>query len=152
MKKYIFYLVFFLSAMILGAQSSGAAMFVAANTVNLRDSSGFFARVIGTLSLGEEVTVQQNHGRWLVVRNASGLQGWVSADALSTRRRVAQTGSNVSPAEFALAGKGFNSSLEEILRSSGDIDFSMVDAMENRRVSVEMLLAFLEEGRLTKGE
>ena len=152
MKKYILYMLFFLSAMTLEAQSSGATMFVSANTVDLRASSGFFSRVIGTLSLGDEVTVQQNHGRWLVVRNTSGLQGWVSADALSSRRRVVQSGSNVTPAEFALAGKGFNSSLEEILRSSGDVDFTMVDVMERRGVSQEMLLAFLTEGRLTKGD
>jgi len=152
MKKYILYLLFFLSAMTLGAQSFGTTMFVAANNVNLKASSGFFARVIATLTLGEEVTVQQNHGRRLVVRNASGLQGWVSADALSVRRRVPQSGSNITPAEFALAGKGFNSSLEEILRSSGSIDFSMVDAMERRSISPEMLLDFLAEGRLTKGD
>jgi len=152
MKKCILYLLFFLPAITLVAQSSGATMFVSANTVNLRSSSGFFASVVGTLTLGDEVTVQQNHGRWLVVRNASGLQGWVAADALSSRRRVTQTGSNVSPAEFALAGKGFNSSLEEILRTSDNIDFTVVDVMERRNVSQEMLLAFLAEGRLTKGD
>jgi len=152
MKKHVLYLLVFLSAMTLGAQTSGTTMFVSANTVDLRASSGFFARVIGTLSLGDEVTVQQNHGRWLVVRNTSGLQGWVSADALSSRRRVVQSGSNVTPAEFALAGKGFNSSLEEVLRSFGNIDYSMVDAMERRSISLEMLLDFLAEGRLTKGD
>ena len=152
MKKYVPYMLVFLSAMTLEAQTSGTSMFVSADTVDIRASSGFFAGVIGTLTLGEEVTVLQNHGRRFVVRNASGLQGWVSADALSTRRRVVQSGSHVTSAEFALAGKGFNSSLEEILRSSGDIDFSMVDAMEKWSVSVEMLLDFLAEGRLTKGD
>jgi len=152
MKKCILYPLIFLSAMTLGAQGFGTTMFVTANSVNIRASSGFFAGVIGTLTLGEEVTVQQNHGRWLVVRNASGLQGWVSADSLSTRRRVIQSGSNVTPAEFALAGKGFNSGLEEILRAYDDIDFSMVDAMEKRSISPEALLDFLTEGHLSKGD
>ena len=61
MKKYIPYMLVFLSAMTLEAQTSGTSMFVSADTVDIRASSGFFARVIGTLTLGEEVTVLQNH-------------------------------------------------------------------------------------------
>jgi len=151
MKTLIFCLMIFWVAITAGAQSFGSTLYVSANTVTVRTSSGFFSSVLGTLGLGEAVTVQQNQGRWLVVRNAAGLQGWAPADAFSTRRRVPQSGSNVTVTEFALAGKGFTSDLEEILRADGELDFSVVDTMERRTISPEELRAFLREGRLAEG-
>ena len=151
MKKPIFCVLFFWAAMTVGAQNVGATLFVVTRTAEVKASSGFFARSLGTLVFGDAVTVQQNQGRWLVVRSASGLQGWVLAGAFSTRR-IIQSGSGVTTTEFALAGKGFTSDLEEILRSTGEIDFSDVDAMEERTISPEELRAFLREGRLAEGD
>ena len=150
MKKPIFCVLVFLAAMALWGQSPGTTVFVAARNVDVKASSGFFARVLGTLGMGDEVIVQQNQGRWLVVRNAAGLQGWAPSDAFSTRR-ILRSGSGVSTREFAMAGKGFTGDLEEILRSSGEFDFSPVDAMERRVISPEDLLIFLREGRLAEG-
>lgn len=141
----------FWAAATVEAQGFGSPLYVAANTVNVRSSSGFFARVLGTLTLGEAVTVQQNQGRWLVVRSATGLQGWAPADAFSTRRRVAQPGSSATVTEFALAGKGFTADLEEIIRAYGELDFSLVYAMEERTICPEELQIFLREGRLADG-
>ena len=150
MKNTIFGLMIFFAAMTAGAQSSGAVLYVAVKSAEVKASSGFFARTLGALALGEEVTVRQNQGRWLVVRNAAGLEGWVQADAFSTRR-IVQTGSGVTAAEFALAGKGFSGDLEDILRAAGDFDFSAVDAMEERVIPPQELHAFLTEGRLAEG-
>ena len=141
----------FLAAMTAGAQSTGTTLYVAAKTVEIKDSSGFFARVLGTLSLGEAVTVQQSQGKWLVVRSASGLQGWALAEVFSTRRTLV-SGSGVTASEFALAGKGFTGDLETILVSSGEVDYSGVNAMEGRTVTPEELRVFLREGRLAEGE
>ena len=149
--RFLFLLIIFLTAAALGAQNSVTTLYVAAKTVELKASSGFFTRVLGTLSLGDAVTVQQSKGKWLVVRSASGLEGWASADAFSTRR-VLQTGSGLSASEFTLAGKGFTDDLEKILSSSGGFDYSRVDAMERRIVSPEELRVFLREGRLAEGE
>ena len=138
-------------AMTAGAQSAGTTLYVAAKTVEVKNSSGFFARVLGTLSLGETVTLQQNQGKWVVIRSTSGLQGWAPADAFSTRR-VSQSGAGVSASEFALAGKGFSDDLESLLRSSGELNYSGVDAMESRVISLEELRTFLRDGRLAGGE
>ena len=151
MKKFGFFLIVFLIAAALSAQNIGTTLYVSTKTVEVKDSSGFFSRVLGTLALGDTVTVQQNQGKWLVIRSASGLQGWALADAFSTRR-ILQSGSGVSATEFALAGKGFSSNLENTLRSSGEVDYSRVDAMEGRIVSPEELRAFLREGRLAEGD
>ena len=151
MKNLVFFLMVFAVVMSAGAQSSGTTLYVSAKTVEVKASSGAFARVLGTFVLGEAVTLQQNQGKWVVVRGASGLQGWAPADAFSARR-VLSSGSGVSASEFALAGKGFSDDLEKILRSSGEIDYSGVDVMEKRIVSPEELRVFLREGRLAEGE
>ena len=146
-----FLVIIFLSAMVLSAQSSVNTLYVAVKTVEVKASSGFFAGVLGTLNFGDAVTLQQSQGKWIVIRNASGLQGWAPADAFSARR-VLPSGSGVSATEFALAGKGFSSDLEKVLVSSGAHDYSGVDAMEKRTVSAVDLRTFLKEGRLTGGE
>ena len=151
MKKFIFFLMVFFIAMSVGAQNTSTTLYVAAKGVELKASTGIFGRVVGTLAFGEAVTLQQNQGKWISVRNASGRQGWAPADAFSTRR-VLSSGSGVSASEFALAGKGFSDDLEKVLRSSGEVDYSAVDAMEKRSVSPEDLLKFLKEGRLAEGE
>jgi len=151
MKRSVFFLMVFFAVMSAGAQSSGTTLYVAAKSVEIKSSSGFFAGVLGTLTLGEAVSLQQNQGKWIVVRSASGLQGWAMADAFSTRRLL-PAGSGVSASEFALAGKGFSGDLEKTLSSSGDVDYKPVDAMEKRSVSPEELRVFLKEGRLAGGE
>ena len=144
-------LIIISTAIIISAQSAVTTLYVAAKTVDVKASSGPFARVLGTLTLGEAVTLQQNQGKWVVVRSTAGLQGWAPADAFSSRR-VLQSGSGVSATEFALAGKGFNNDLEKVLSSSREFDYSGVDAMERRKITPEELRGFLREGRLAEGE
>jgi hypothetical protein len=151
MKKLAFFLIAFFTVAALWSQSPGTALFVAVRSVDVKSGSGFFARTLGTITLGDEVTLQQNQGRWHVIRNASGLQGWALADAFSTRR-IVNTGQSVSANEFALAGKGFNNDLEAVLSNSGEFDFTRVDAMERRSIAPEELWAFITEGRLATGE
>ena len=151
MKKIIFAIIVFGAAIALGAQTAGSTLYVSVRNVDVKSSSGFFADRLGTLSLGDAVTVQQNQGKWLVVRGASGLQGWVPADAFSARR-ILPAGASVSASEFAMAGKGFTEDLEKIMNASGERDYSAVDAMERRSVSPGELRTFLREGRLSEGD
>jgi len=133
------------------AFAPGSTVYVSAKTVNVKVSANFFARAGGILSKGDAVTVQQNSGKWILVRSATGVQGWVPLDAFSSRR-ILDAGSGFSTSEYALAGKGFNSDLEKILFSSGELDFSLVDAMEKNTVESDVLRAFLNEGRLASGD
>jgi uncharacterized protein YgiM (DUF1202 family) len=150
MKKVAFLFIVFQAA-VLNAQSSGSTLYVAVKSVELKSSSVFFASVVGTVGKGEEVTVIQSGEKWIHVRNASGLEGYAPVDAFSVRRILASDAA-VSATEFAMAGKGFSDDLEQLVRSSGDVDYSAVDAMEQRVVSPEELRAFLTEGRLAMGE
>ena len=148
--KCIIVVLFFITSAI-WAQSTGDTLYVSSKNVDVKASSGFFGRINGTLSKGDAVTVEQNRGKWLLIRSATGLQGWAASDAFSSRQ-IINSGYGPSLTEFALAGKGFNDTLEKFIYSPDDPDFSKVDAMENFSIEREELRAFLNEGHLAAGE
>lgn len=135
---------------LLFSQAAGRNVrYVAVQTTPLKDSTGFFAKDLVNLSLGTEVTVSHDDGKWTQVR-VEGLSGWVMSSSLSARRVVAQN-ANVSASEVALAGKGFSQDMEIEYRKNG-LDYSSVDFMEESIVTTNELLQFITEGHLSKGE
>jgi len=123
--------------------------FVAVESADVRSGTGFFAGDVGTLRLGDEVTVVRDSGRWSEVR-AGTVTGWVASASLSPRRPV-RAGAAVTPGEVALAGKGFGREVENQYRLTGP-DFSPVDEMEAASLSMAELRRFIVEGRLSGGE
>jgi uncharacterized protein YgiM (DUF1202 family) len=134
---------------LLFSQASRTTRYVAVQTTPLKEAAGFFAKELGNLSLGNEVTVVREDGKWTQVR-AGNVSGWVASASLSARRVVASN-ANVSASEVALAGKGFSPDMEIEYRKNG-LDYSEVDRMENVVIPAGDLLQFINEGRLSKGE
>jgi uncharacterized protein YgiM (DUF1202 family) len=134
---------------LLFSQAPRTARYVSVQTAPLKDSTGFFAKEVGNLSLGTEVTVVREDGKWTQVQ-AGNLSGWVASASLSARRVVASN-ANVSASEVALAGKGFSPDMEMEYRKNG-LDYSEVDRMEKLVVPAGDLLQFINEGRLSRGE
>ena len=150
MKRFVFILAIILcSISLVFSQTAGTRRYVTARTVTIKNSTGFFARDIGNLSLGDEVTLLRDDGRWSQI-SAGDLTGWVSSSILSARR-VAASGSGAVVTEVALAGKGFSPDIEITYRQNG-LDYSMVDVMGNLRIPSDDLLNFVNAGRLARGE
>jgi SH3-like domain-containing protein len=131
------------------AQADRSTRYVAVQTVAVKDSTGFFAKELGNLSLGDAVRLIREDGKWSNIQ-AGNVTGWVASSSLSARRVV---GSNtaVTASEVAMAGKGFSPDMEMEYRKSG-LDYSMVDSMERIAVPTDELLRFIIEGRLSRGE
>jgi len=144
----VFLAVLFFSLSPAFSQARGTR-FVAVESADVRASAGFFARNVGALSLGDEVTVLRDSGRWSEVR-AGGLSGWVVSASLSPRR-ILRAGAAVTPGEVALAGKGFGREVENEYRRAGGPDFSLVDEMEAMAIPMDELRRFIIEGRLSEG-
>jgi hypothetical protein len=93
-------------------------------------------------------------GAWARVAAGSDA-GWIHDSALTEKEIVLQAGaSDVERAattdELALAGKGFNSRVEERFRADHPgLDFSWVDRMAAFRASAGEVKRFLEEGGLS---
>jgi SH3-like domain-containing protein len=131
------------------SQDRGIIRFVSVQSTTIKESTGFFARELGNLSLGDEVILIGENGKWSRIRFGN-LTGWVTSTSLSARRIVA-SGTNASATELALAGKGFSPEMEVEYRKTG-LDYSVVDFMEKITIPREELLGFITEGRLARGE
>jgi len=149
MKRCIFLLILTLcAASLVFAQADRSTRYVAVQTVALKDSAGFFAKDLGSLSLGDTVRLIAEDGKWSNVQ-AGNLTGWVPTTSLSARRVVASN-TAVTASEVAMAGKGFSPNMEQAYQRSGP-DYAMVDSMESITVSTVDLRRFINEGRLSSG-
>jgi SH3-like domain-containing protein len=131
------------------SQNKGIIRYISVKSATVKDSTGFFAKELGTLSLGNEVTLISESGKWSQIRLGD-LTGWVTSTSLSARRIVA-SGASATATEISLAGKGFSTEMEMEYRKTG-LDYSMVDFMETITVPGEELLGFITEGGLSRGE
>jgi hypothetical protein len=55
---------------------------------------------------------------------------------------------SASSGEVALAGKGFNEQVEAEYKQQNDLDYTMVDRMEQFTVSIDEVVLFVEQGEL----
>jgi hypothetical protein len=131
----------------------GKIMYVAVKDAEVRESTGFFSKTLGTLNPGDTVTVLRVEGKWMEVRTAGNppLTGWMAAASLSAKR-VTSSGRSVSGGELALAGKGFSAEVEAAYRDGERLDYTAIDRIEARKIPPEELRRFLNEGRLAEGE
>ncbi len=116
----------------------------------------FYAEPIVELSFGEVLSLGEESGDWFMATRSGGTSGWVHTTAL-TGAVVGEGGigsgsGEVSSDEVMLAGRGFNSQVEDAYSSDHpELDFTKVDAMERLEVAPAELEAFLAEGGLIEG-
>lgn len=134
--------------------AKGGTLYVAAKSVALKSSTGFFARTVASLNYGAQVTVLEVNGKWVQVRSGSNatLSGWTASANLTTKRVVSGNSSSASAKEIALAGKGFNQEVEDAYKTKGKLNYADVDKTEAQNVAANDLYRFLDEGRLKKGD
>lgn len=149
---------FLLAAVLLlaaGAVFAADQMSVTVKQTPVRDKPSFLGKQLGFLAYADRVTVlDQSTKGWVKVTGPDGtLQGWVSASALQTKKIVLAAGSEnvqqgASSGEVALAGKGFNETVEKQYKQDGKLDYTWVDRMGKMEVSAEQLSAFISQGGL----
>jgi len=156
MRKFIVMFCLWLcaAAVLWGQAVKGGTMYVAAKTVELKSSTGFFASARGTLAYGATVTVLQIKGKWAEVRSTAGssVSGWTAVTNLSAKRIVSGATAGATANEVALAGKGFNQEIENAYKAGGTLNYADVDRTEAQNVSKQELRDFIVEGHLSLGE
>lgn len=137
----------------------GAEMSVTVKQTQVRDKPSYLGKILSALSYGDRVTVlDQSNKAWVKVTGPDGkLQGWVSASALTTKKIELAAGSEsvqqgASSGEVALAGKGFNETVEKQYKADGKLDYTWVDRMGQITVSPDQLAAFISQGGLASPE
>jgi hypothetical protein len=156
MKKFLimFCVGLFAVASAQGQAIKGGTMYVAAKTIELKSSTGFFASAKGTLAYGATVTILQINGKWAEVRSATNtsLTGWTATANLSAKRIVSGATSGATANEVALAGKGFNQEIENAYKAKGKLNYADVDRTEAQTVSKKDLQDFIVAGHLNQGD
>jgi len=147
--------LFVVASAVQAQAAKGGTMYVAAKSVELKSSTGFFASSKGKLDYGAAVTVLQIKGKWAEVRSAasSSVSGWTATANLSAKRVVSGgSATSATASEVALAGKGFNQEIENAYKADGHLNYADVDRTEAQKVSMKELQDFIVEGHLSMGD
>lgn len=155
MAKYRFSLqclLMFLLFTATAAWATGQLLTVQAQEAQMRKSASFTSGQTARLLYGDTVTVLEEKGDWYRV-SGQGATGWMhnSAFAGSGSTQLSAGSGNVDPKvserEVSMAGKGFNSQVEQAYRSSHPEGYAKVDAMLRINFSPSDLEAFLAAGK-----
>ncbi len=136
------------------AWAAGQMMSVQVRSTKLRSRPSFLGATVAEVIYGSQVTVGDQRGPWTQVTDADGHTGWLHESALSQEKLTMVSGSaeaatGASSDEIALAGKGFNSQVEQEYREqNSSVDFATVDRMEQVVVTPEQAAAFLAAGQI----
>ncbi len=150
--------------LVLAAAAAFAAdqkqMSVTVKVTQVRATPGYLGKILGTLVYGDRVTILDQPANppkgWIKVMGPDQkLQGWVNTSALTEKLIVLQTGSGTvsqqaSSGDVALAGKGFNSSVEAQYKQDQKLDYTWVDKMESYQVAPQQVSDFLSQGGLSE--
>ncbi|MCR4953206.1 MAG: SH3 domain-containing protein [Treponema sp.] len=137
------------------AKPSKKPMYIAMDPAPLREKASAVSAKVGELNYGDEVRVLQEKKNWSLIclYEDESVQGWIPNTALSKKKIVAKGSKTSADAdEIALAGKGFNSTIEAVYAEEYEIDYSQVDYVESQSVSEAEIEKFAKEGKLFLGE
>lgn len=136
------------------AWAIGEVMSIQVRDGSLRSRPSFLGKISAELQYGTQVTVQAKRGPWVKVTDGQGNSGWIHNSALTERELELVSGDAAAAAgastdEIALAGKGFNSQVEEEYKKglTGE-GFRWVDKMETFVVSPIQAEKFLSNGNV----
>ena len=157
MKNKFFKIIFSLGLLLSASQvfsKEAKSMYVSADTVTLKQKASAFSKDAAALKYGDEVCITEEAKGWACVYSVSNpnVKGWIPLASLSKKKIIAGGKKTSADAdEIALAGKGFNSTIEAVYSAEYDIDYSVVDFVESNGVSQTELLDFIDKGSLNGG-
>ncbi|MBU0972384.1 MAG: SH3 domain-containing protein [Proteobacteria bacterium] len=122
---------------------------------HVREEPSFLGRILARLSYGDRVFVLNDKTDWFDVRvEGTGTRGFMHTSALSAKKVILNPGEQTvektaTRDEFALAGKGFNESVEGRFRAENPhLNFGGIDRMEAYGVSEDQMRQFLFAGKV----
>ena len=128
--------------------------YVAIDPAPLKAKPAAASKKIGSIEYASAVYVLETEKTWVYVQLVSdtSVEGWLPASALTAKKikdRDSSTSANAD--EIALAGKGFNSTIEAVFAEEFELNFSIVDYIESLGAGEEDAVAFAQAGQLNDG-
>lgn len=142
----LFFLLFLTSFPVFAAPSE---RYIVVDKIEAKSRPSIWSRASGSLFYGDKVSFLEEDGVWgKVSKKETGVTGWVKLSCLTSRKINAKKKVSVDADEISLAGKGFSNALEAEYSNQYDIDFDVVDDMENIKLSSTELYNFIVDGKL----
>jgi hypothetical protein len=153
LKAGAFLLLFALCVSVAGASDSvPAQMSLQVAKSQIREAPTVVSPIIATVVYGSKLLVYGNADGWAKVQVPGSTRlGYIFLSAL-TEKKIAPGAAagaaapGVSGTEIALAGKGFNETVESSFRQNTHVDYSWVDAMEKLGYPQDLCVSFLDGG------
>lgn len=154
MKKLTVLLFVLCLALPLSAAAKAKTQYVAIDPAPLKVKPAASAKKIGSIEYASAVLVLQEEKSWVYVQlvDDKSVEGWLPASALTSRKlKDKANAASANADEIALAGKGFNSTIEAVYAEEYEISFDIVDYIESLGADQDEAIAFAQEGQLNDG-
>lgn len=128
--------------------------YVAIDSAPLKAKPAASSKKVSTIEYASAVTVLKEEKAWVYVQlvEDKSVQGWLPSSALTSKKikeKSAATSANAD--EIALAGKGFNSTIETVYAEQYEMNFSVVDYIESLGADQNEAISFAQQGKLNDG-
>ena len=97
--------------------------------------------------------VVEEKGNWVKVEtDGKKMAGWIPAASVTTKKVPKKNSRTTASAdEIALAGRGWNSDVENTFKGDRKKAYEIIDRMESVDLDSEILLEFIKDGGLKEG-
>ena len=154
MKKLLLLFVVLCLAVPSFSASKTKTQYVAIDPAPLKAKPAASSKKVGSVEYAAAVRVIKEDKSWVYVQlvDDESVEGWLPASAL-TSKKLKDKGSSASANadEIALAGKGFNSTIEAVYAEQYEMNFDIVDYIETLGADQEEAVVFAKEGQLNDG-
>lgn len=129
-------------------------MYVAVDSAQLKAKPAASSKKLGTVDYKTAVIVLDSEKSWYYVQlsNDSSVEGWIPSTALTSKKiKDKENAASANADEIALAGKGFNSTIEAVYAQEFEVNFDIVDYIESLGADEDTAIAFARQGELNDG-
>ncbi|MBO4533997.1 MAG: SH3 domain-containing protein [Treponema sp.] len=136
------------------AASKTKTMYVRLESAQLKAKPASSSKKVGTAEYASAVNVLKTEESWSYVQLAddTSVEGWLPNSALTSKKiKDKNNAASADADEIALAGKGFNSTIEAVYAEQFEVNFEVVDYIETLGAATEDAVIFAQEGQLNDG-
>lgn len=154
-------LVFIVTAVVMTGTAFCETLYIAAKSAQLRSGKTSLDPVVATLKLGETVQVVKREDRWLQVKTANGVTGWIYDNKVSASKPASgdselaalgrsMRGTDASAVTASAGARGLDKASGVYANRSGitQQQRAAVDRMTAYKISDEEVQEFLKSGKL----
>ena len=136
------------------ASSKQKTYYVAIDPAPLKAKPSASAKKTGTVEYASAVIIVKTEKSWAYIqlKDDTTVEGWLPESYLTDKKiKVKAEAASANADEIALAGKGFNSTIEAVYAEQYEVNFALVDYIETLGADPLDAVAFAKEGDLNDG-